>query len=80
MEVRAMEHVFPLMVVAAGILFLLILITRLQINTFISLIITAFVVALALGMPLNSKCYVVMINVKDRHIMYKLFQKHDLPM
>ncbi len=53
MEVRAMEHVFPLMVVAAGILFLLILITRLQINTFISLIITAFVVALALGMPLD---------------------------
>ncbi|MGI6126569.1 MAG: gluconate:H+ symporter [Planifilum sp.] len=48
-----MEHVFPLMVVAAGILFLLILITRLQINTFISLIITAFVVALALGMPLD---------------------------
>ena len=35
------------------ILFLLILITRLQINTFISLIITAFVVALALGMPLD---------------------------
>jgi gluconate:H+ symporter, GntP family len=53
LEVRAMEHVFPLMVVAAGILFLLILITRLQINTFISLIITAFVVALALGMPLD---------------------------
>jgi len=42
----------PLVIVAVGILALLILIMGLKLNTFISLIIVSFVVALALGMPL----------------------------
>ncbi|GIN71845.1 gluconate permease [Bacillus sp. J14TS2] len=48
-----MEHLLPLLIVALGVLILLLLITKLKLNTFISLIITAFLVALALGMPLN---------------------------
>lgn len=48
-----MENIMPLIIVALGVGVLLLLITKLQINTFISLVITAFVVALALGMPLN---------------------------
>ncbi|QHS23728.1 gluconate permease [Virgibacillus sp. MSP4-1] len=47
------ENIFPLIIVALGVGVLLLLITKLQINTFISLIITAFLVALALGMPLD---------------------------
>ncbi|MFD1849778.1 gluconate:H+ symporter [Oceanobacillus bengalensis] len=48
-----MENILPLIIVALGVGVLLILITKLQLNTFISLIITAFLVALALGMPLD---------------------------
>ncbi|MHC0037973.1 GntP family permease [Pseudoneobacillus sp. C159] len=43
----------PLVIVAAGIIALLILIMGLKLNTFISLIIVSFGVALALGMPLG---------------------------
>ncbi|WP_175637880.1 GntP family permease [Metabacillus schmidteae] len=43
----------PLVIVAIGILVLLLLIMGLKINTFISLIIVSFGVALALGMPLT---------------------------
>ncbi len=48
-----MEHILPLLIVAAGIGVLLFLITKIELNTFISLIITAFLIALALGMPLD---------------------------
>ena len=43
----------PLIIVAVGILALLILIMGLKLNTFVSLIIVSFGVALALGMPLD---------------------------
>ncbi|WP_316569470.1 GntP family permease [Neobacillus sp. YIM B06451] len=43
----------PLVIVAIGILALLVLIMGLRLNTFISLIIVSFGVALALGMPLD---------------------------
>ncbi|OAB30012.1 gluconate permease [Paenibacillus macquariensis subsp. defensor] len=43
----------PLVIVAIGILALLVLIMGFKLNTFISLIIVSFGVALALGMPLN---------------------------
>ncbi|MBH8600542.1 GntP family permease [Thermoactinomyces sp. CICC 23799] len=43
----------PLLIVALGIIFLLVLITKFKLNTFISLIITAFAVGLALGIPLE---------------------------
>src|SRR3954453_8874357 len=43
----------PLVIVALGIIVLLILIMGLKLNTFISLIIVSFGVALALGMPLE---------------------------
>lgn len=44
----------PLVIVAIGILALLLLIMGLKLNTFISLIIVSFGVALALGMPLDA--------------------------
>ena len=44
----------PLLIVAIGIVSLLILIMGLKLNTFVSLIIVAFGVALALGMPQDS--------------------------
>ncbi len=43
----------PLVIVAIGILALLLLIMGLKLNTFVSLIIVSFGVALALGMPLE---------------------------
>lgn len=43
----------PLVIVAVGILALLILIMGLKLNTFVSLLIVSFGVALALGMPLD---------------------------
>ncbi|RLM28088.1 gluconate permease [Brenneria alni] len=43
----------PLLIVCIGIFFLLILIMKLKLNTFVSLLIVAFGVALALGIPLN---------------------------
>jgi gluconate:H+ symporter, GntP family len=43
----------PLVIVAIGILALLVLIMGFKLNTFVSLIIVSFGVALALGMPLN---------------------------
>ncbi|KZZ85334.1 GntP family permease [Bacillus sp. SJS] len=44
----------PLVIVAAGILVLLLLIMGLKLNTFVSLLIVSFLVALALGMPLEN--------------------------
>lgn len=43
----------PLLIVFIGILFLLLLIIKFKLNTFVSLIITSFVVAIGLGMPLD---------------------------
>ena len=43
----------PLVIVAIGIILLLVLIMGLKLNTFVSLIIVSFVVALLLGMPLD---------------------------
>lgn len=43
----------PLLTVALGVIILLILISLLKLNTFVSLLITAFVVAMLLGMPLG---------------------------
>lgn len=43
----------PLVIVAIGIVLLLVLIMGLKLNTFVSLIIVSFVVALLLGMPLD---------------------------
>ncbi|MEH0875063.1 gluconate:H+ symporter [Pectobacterium cacticida] len=43
----------PLFIVCIGIFFLLIFIMKLKLNTFVSLLIVAFGVALALGIPLN---------------------------
>ncbi|AZB41065.1 gluconate permease [Bacillus sp. FJAT-42376] len=44
----------PLVIVAVGILVLLLLIMGLKLNTFVSLLIVSFLVALALGMPLET--------------------------
>ncbi|MGP0585369.1 gluconate:H+ symporter [Paenibacillus timonensis] len=44
----------PLFIVALGIIVLLVLITGFKLNTFVSLIIVSFLVALALGMPLDT--------------------------
>lgn len=43
----------PLLIVALGVILLLILISVLKLDTFVSLLITAFVVAILLGMPLG---------------------------
>lgn len=43
----------PLLIVVLGVLLLIFLITKLKLNTFVSLIITSFVVAFALGIPLD---------------------------
>lgn len=43
----------PLLIVAIGVLLLLIFIMKFKLNTFVSLIIVSFVVALALGMPMG---------------------------
>ncbi len=43
----------PLIIVALGILALLLLIMGLKLNTFISLLVVSFGVALALGMPFD---------------------------
>lgn len=43
----------PLLIVGIGIVLLLVLITGFKLNTFVSLIIVSFIVALALGMPLE---------------------------
>lgn len=43
----------PLIIVALGIVLLLIMIMKFNINTFISLVVVSFLVALALGMPIN---------------------------
>ncbi len=43
----------PLLIVALGIILLLVLIMKLEVNTFISLIVVSFLIAFALGMPLN---------------------------
>ncbi|MEH6941297.1 gluconate:H+ symporter [Bacillus sp. JJ722] len=44
----------PLIIVALGVILLIVLITAFKLNAFISLIIVSFVVALALGMPLEN--------------------------
>lgn len=43
----------PLLIVAVGIIILLILIMKFNLNTFISLIVVSFLIALALGMPIS---------------------------
>jgi gluconate:H+ symporter, GntP family len=43
----------PLVIVALGIIVLLVLIMKFNMNTFISLIVVSFMIAFALGMPLN---------------------------
>ena len=43
----------PLLIVALGIIVLLILIMKFNVNTFISLVVVSFLIALALGMPIN---------------------------
>lgn len=43
----------PLLIIALGVLLLLILIMRFKLNTFISLIIVSFIVALLLGIPMS---------------------------
>lgn len=43
----------PLLIVALGVAFLIILITKFKLNTFVSLVITSFIVALVLGIPLD---------------------------
>lgn len=43
----------PLLMVALGVLFLIILISRFKLNTFVSLLIVSFAVALGLGIPLG---------------------------
>src|SRR5690625_4705437 len=48
-----MNEFYPLIIVALGVIALLILIMKLQINTFISLIIVSFLVASALKMPVD---------------------------
>lgn len=48
-----MEQYYPLVIVALGVIALLVLIMKLQLNTFISLIIVSFGVAFALNMPID---------------------------
>src|SRR3954467_14828399 len=43
----------PLLIVAIGIVVLLIMIMKFNINTFISLVVVSFIIALALGMPIT---------------------------
>src|SRR5699024_11140058 len=50
---NTMNEFYPLIIVALGVIALLILIMKLQINTFISLIIVSFLVAFALKMPVD---------------------------
>lgn len=47
------EHILPLLIIAAGVGLLLLLIMKFHLNTFIALIVVSFVIAVALGMPLN---------------------------
>lgn len=47
------EQYYPLMIVALGVIALLVLIMQFKLNTFISLIIVSFLVALALKMPID---------------------------
>lgn len=48
-----MENIFPLIIVALAVTALLLLIMKWNLNTFISLIVVAFLTALALGMSLG---------------------------
>src|SRR5690625_1277800 len=43
----------PLVITAIGVIILLILIMKFNLNTFISLIVVSFIIALLLGMPIN---------------------------
>lgn len=43
----------PLLIVALGIIVLLVLIMKFNLNTFISLVVVSFLIAFALGMPIN---------------------------
>ena len=45
--------IVPLVIIAIGVVLLLIMIMGLKLNTFVSLIIVSFIVALALGIPLE---------------------------
>lgn len=45
-----------LLALLIGIIFLLVLIIKFKINTFVSLVLTAAVTAIMLGMPLGKNC------------------------
>lgn len=47
------EIILPLVITAIGVIILLILIMKFNLNTFISLIVVSFIIALLLGMPIN---------------------------
>lgn len=56
----------PLIIVALGILALLFLIMGLKLNTFISLLVVSFGVALALGMPFDKVVSSIEAGIGDR--------------
>lgn len=60
----------PLVIVGIGIIALLILIMGLKLNTFISLIIVSFGVALALGMPLDQIVKTIEAGLGERWVTW----------
>lgn len=50
---ESFQQLQPLMIVAIGIIILLVLIMKFNLNTFISLIVVSFFIAFALGMPID---------------------------
>lgn len=47
----------PILIVAVGVLILLFLIIKVKLNTFVSLIVVSFLVAIGLGMDINQKFF-----------------------
>ena len=43
----------PLLIVLIGVILLIFMIVKLKLNTFVALVITSFIVALMLGLPLT---------------------------
>lgn len=56
----------PLIIVAFGVVLLILLITKFKLNTFVSLVITAFVVGLFLGTPLTKLPTIITTGIGDQ--------------
>lgn len=56
----------PLIIVALGVVLLILLITKFKLNTFVSLVITAFVVGLFSGTPLTKLPTIITTGIGDQ--------------